>query len=184
MTRARFRRPASTVAIQAIRDARRSERQRLESQPDVRVTELPTGEILGARQDVFTILLTRKSLCQTDYNAVRRLEADFAQARGVDKPEPSRDRVSGGQRTCDLDRRIDAADRAAAALCEIDGTHAILLQSLLLPHFAGQIAAWRNIVQAITGARTPITQTRIVVTACAALSQAYLAVDYQRKRAA
>ena len=181
MTRARFRRPADPQDIAA----RKHERARLELVPDTRVTVSPDHSIISAkRQDVFDLLLTRKSLSQDAHNAVRRLERDLAISEGVTDSDPPAVRLQGSGTHNRLDRRIDASNRADAALASIDPIQSRLLQSLLRPQFQGVIPDWRSIVTLYAGTRTQSTQTRVLVTACDALADAYSATDYAiRKRA-
>ena len=181
MTRARFRRPADPQDIAA----RKHERARLELVPDTRVTVAPDHSIISAkRQDVFDLLLTRKSLSQDAHNAVRRLERDAAIMEGVTDSDAPLIRVQDASDHNRLDRQIDARKRVNDALNSIPAPHARLLWRLIQPQFVGQVASWRYIVSAVCASNTAATQTRILVTACDALADAYSATDYAiRKRA-
>ena len=177
MTKRRFKRPADPAEIMA----RKLERARLQSQPDVRVVVAPDHVIIAAnRQDVFDLFANRKAISQDHLVAVRRLEADMARAEGVDR-QPASGRIDHAAKGA-LDHKLDAAARVQAVTRAMPIASAGLICDLLGPQFEGKIADWRHIVRLHTAECDKDVQSYILRAACGDLVRAFRFIDNEPRK--
>ncbi|MBD3831882.1 MAG: hypothetical protein IE910_00805 [Brevundimonas sp.] len=165
---------AQVVANDVLRD-RRAEAARLKAQGAEVNADKRTGEILGAwRQDVFTIMRSRKgkpsaeypkgkpSLSQRAYEAFRAHETDIQLAAGASggerRPDFIRATTDGAPGQNITQEAIDAATRVKKTLQHLCPSDARLL-SILMSGEKALAKNWRATVEAETGETADEGQT-------------------------
>lgn len=165
---------AQVVANDVLRD-RRAEAARLKAQGAEVNADKRTGEILGAwRQDVFTIMRSRKgkpsaeypkgkpSLSQRAYEAFRAHETDIQLAAGASggerRPDFIRATTDGAPGQNITQEAIDAATRVKKTLQHLCPSDARLL-SILMTGEKALAKNWRATVEAETGETADEGQT-------------------------
>lgn len=199
MARSRNKRLTPEQLVERAAQRRAEERQRardpgawgvnaeaLAAQPDVAVVKAERGKVQTAQRfDVFHTMHARGGLSTAALHAVRRLERDMAERRGVVVDEPSR---GGGVGASDhvTQRMIDAGARVDAALSQLQGMAAAVLRELLDPRllFTNDADRWRAVVRLVTKQARREDQAKIVRISCEALAVVYREADARPRRAA
>lgn len=172
---------ATAVAAKAIRKA---EVEALRARGLTVTCDAAYNIIVTQRLDVFALLHSRKSLTQTQLDAVRRLEEKQAIANGHERPEQSFDRVdkssegAPGQNVTQA--MIDAQRDLSIIYVTTGGKSAELLIALTQPQEA-ILTRWRPTVQRVTGEHDERVQAAMIRAACENLALAWQAFDYRAR---
>ena len=191
--RERERRKAEERAASEKAEADRANRidviHAVRAQPgETRVSATPDAP--HRRLDVFALMLERKAITGDHERAVRRLQNDIAMARPLLGTPQIGDRVQGTlqpeeaaarhfERAKD---RVEAMDRAAAALAALGGMDGVLMVALVVPLASAALTRWRDTVERITGESHDHAQGARMRSACQRLMEYYLDLDNTPRR--
>ena len=172
---------ATAVAAKAIRKA---EVEALRARGLTVTCDAAYNIIVTQRLDVFALLHSRKSLTQTQLDAVRRLEEKQAIANGHERPEQSFDRVDksseGAPGQNITQAMIDAQADLRTIYLTTGGKSSELLIALTQPQEA-ILTRWRETVQRITGEHDERAQGAMIRAACENLAAAWQGFDYRAR---
>ena len=182
--RPRKRTPEEQAAAVAAKAIRKAEVEALRARGLTVTCDAGYNIIVTQRLDVFALLHSRKSLTQTQLDAVRRLEEKQAIANGHERPEQSFDRVDksseGAPGQNITQAMIDAQADLRTIYLTTGGKSSELLIALTQPQEA-ILTRWRETVQRITGEHDERAQGAMIRAACENLAAAWQGFDYRAR---
>jgi len=120
------------------------------------------------RSNIFRLLLERKTITTSHYEAAYQLVGDWAAWKGLDgKPETFGEFVDGGSGSAELvtDRMIKAGKRVKYALSAVEPMSMVILEAFMVATVEeDRPMMWRGIMERI-GVKAERKQTEAVVTA-------------------
>lgn len=145
--------------------------------------------ISARRSNVFRLLLERRSITESQYDAAYRLSLDWAAWKGLDgKPDGGNAGYvdgGGGCREIVTDRMIAAGRAVSRALCGIPPIERKLLEAFMVVTVEQDaVRLWRVVVQKIANDDSKRRQLQLMVGALELLRQAYECPAPQRMREA
>lgn len=182
--RPRKRTPEEQAAAVAAKAIRKAEVEALRARGLTVTCDAGYNIIVTQRLDVFALLHSRKSLTQTQLDAVRRLEQKQAIANGHERPEQSFDRVDksseGAPGQNITQAMIDAQADLRTIYLTTGGKSSELLIALTQPQEA-ILTRWRDTVQRVTGEHDERAQGAMIRSACENLAAAWQSFDYRAR---
>lgn len=182
--RPRKRTPEEQAAAVAAKAIRKAEVEALRARGLTVTCDAAYNIIVTQRLDVFALLHSRKSLTQTQLDAVRRLEQKQAIANGHERPEQSFDRVDksseGAPGQNITQAMIDAQADLRTIYLTTGGKSSELLIALTQPQEA-ILTRWRDTVQRVTGEHDERVQAAMIRAACENLALAWQSFDYRAR---
>lgn len=172
----RRRKPSDPALLAAQRIARKRVVDDLKAR-GVEVNHDEQFRIIGAhRPDVFRVMLSRKAITDTQFNAFRRLEHTHALAHGHERPEQTMDRVQSstagapGQNVTQA--MIDAADELKIIYATMGALNAKIAQGLMAS------ADWRTVIRIHSREVNEQSQSAVLRSVGENLALAWRRMDY------
>ncbi len=178
--------PAATAKAHLERIEREAEIARLQSQGVIVALDNRRHIISARRSNVFRLLLERRSITESQYDAAYRLSLDWAAWKGLDgKPDGGNAGYvdgGGGCREIVTDRMIKAGRDVVRAMADVPPIENRLIRAFMVSTVEeDRPMAWRGLVMRETGELVRDRQTQLVVGALEFLRQAYEGPSVARK---
>lgn len=170
--------PAKALEVKLERLDREAEIKRLKDQGVIVSLDRERKIISARRSNVFRLLLERRSITESQYDAAYRLSLDWAAWKGLDgKPDGGNAGYvdgGGGCREIVTDRMIKAGREVVRAMADVPPIENRLIRAFMVSTVEeDRPMAWRGLVMRETGEAVRDRQTQLVVGALEFLRQAY-----------